>query len=80
MCIRDSYTLDLLVLRRVPANVFGVAMSAHPVLAALVGMVLLGQLLALHEWVGMAIIVVANAVTMAARGRAPRPAARPAPA
>ncbi|ANS79414.1 integral membrane protein [Serinicoccus hydrothermalis] len=66
------YTLDLLVLRRVPASVFGIAMSAHPVLAALVGMVLLGQLLALHEWVGMAVIVLANAVTMSGLGRGPR--------
>ena len=77
------YTLDLLVLRRVPAAVFGVAMSAHPVLAALVGLVLLGQLLALHEWVGMALVVAANAVTMGVSGRRPpgsgpgsRPAAR----
>ncbi|WP_052327703.1 EamA family transporter [Serinicoccus marinus] len=72
------YTLDLLVLRRVPAGVFGIAMSAHPVLAALVGVVLLGQLLALHEWVGMAVIVVANAVTMAGRGARPDPRPRPA--
>lgn len=61
------YTCDLLVLRRVPASVFGVAMSAHPVVAAVVGMLMLGQLLAVHEWIGMAIIVAANAVTMAAR-------------
>lgn len=64
------YTLDLVVLRRVPAAVFGVAMSAHPVLAALVGMVLLGQLLSVHEWIGMAIIVAANAVTMRSRADA----------
>ncbi|WP_298752152.1 EamA family transporter [uncultured Serinicoccus sp.] len=66
------YSLDLLVLRRVPAPVFGVAMSAHPVLAALVGMVLLGQLLALHEWVGITLVVAANAVTMWVSGRRPR--------
>ncbi|WP_238148791.1 EamA family transporter [Serinicoccus sediminis] len=70
------YTLDLLVLRRVPAAVFGVAMSAHPVLAALVGMVLLGQFLAVHEWVGMTLVVLANAVTMAARGRPSRSRSR----
>lgn len=70
------YTLDLLVLRRVPAAVFGVAMSAHPVLAALVGMVLLGQFLAVHEWVGMTLVVLANAVTMAARGRSSRSRSR----
>ena len=70
------YTLDLLVLRRVPAAVFGVAMSAHPVLAAFVGMVLLGQFLAVHEWVGMTLVVLANAVTMAARGRSSRSRSR----
>lgn len=59
------YTLDLVVLRRVPARVFGVAMSSHPVLAALVGLVLLGQVLALHEWLGIGVIVAANAAAMA---------------
>lgn len=66
------YSLDLMVLRRVPPRVFGIAMSAHPVVAALVGMLMLSQMLSVHEWAGIAIIVAANAVTMAAR--APRPA------
>ena len=56
---------DLTVLRYVPPRVFGVFQSMHPVLAALVGMVLLGQMLGGHEWVGLAVIVVANAVTVA---------------
>ena len=63
------YTLDLLVLRRVPARVFGITMSAHPVAAALVGMILLGQMLAGHEWLGMAIIVAANVATATRRTR-----------
>lgn len=63
------YTLDLLVLRRVPARVFGIAMSGHPVVAALVGWVMLGQVLDLHEWVGMGLIIAANALTVAAPGR-----------
>lgn len=61
------YTLDLIVLRSVSARVFGIVMSAHPVLAAIAGMVILGQILAWHEWVGMAVIVLANIVTVSRR-------------
>ncbi len=48
------YALDLTALRLVPARAFGVLMSAHPVLAALAGLLLLGQALAAHELVGIA--------------------------
>lgn len=61
------YTLDLLVLRRVPKDVFGIAMSSHPIVAALVGFVALGQVLAAHEVIGMVIIVIANAVVAGRR-------------
>ena len=37
------FLLDLLALRRIPAYYFGIFMSVHPVLAALVGLVVLGQ-------------------------------------
>jgi hypothetical protein len=42
------YAADLTALRFVPARFFGVFMSSHPVLAALAGLLLLGQVLALH--------------------------------
>ncbi len=58
------YTLDLIALRSVSPQVFGVAMSAHPVLAALAGMLLLGQLLSWHEWVGVAVVVATNVVAV----------------
>jgi drug/metabolite transporter (DMT)-like permease len=35
--------VDLLALRRVPAHSFGIFMSVNPVLAAVVGLVILGQ-------------------------------------
>ena len=47
-------------------------MSLHPVLAALAGVLVLGQVLAPHETVGMLVVVAANAVTVASghtRGR-----------
>jgi inner membrane transporter RhtA len=68
------YAADLTALRYVPARFFGVFMSCHPVLAAVAGLVLLGQVLALHEWVGIALVVGANAaaVTMSGPSRARR--------
>ena len=63
------YAADLTALRYVPARAFGVFMSVHPVLAALVGLVLLQQSLALHEWSGIAVVVVANVVAVAPAGR-----------
>lgn len=67
------YAVDLVALRRVPARLFGVLMSVNPVLAALSGLVLLGQVLGLHEWVGIAIVVVVNAAAVAL---AQRPSSR----
>ncbi|MBB3675119.1 inner membrane transporter RhtA [Modestobacter versicolor] len=59
------YAADLTALRYVPPRSFGVFMSVHPVLAAVVGLVLLGQVLDLHEWVGIAVVVLANAAAVA---------------
>jgi inner membrane transporter RhtA len=39
-------------------------MSVNPVIAAVAGIVLLGQVLDLHEWVGIVIVVTANAVAV----------------
>jgi inner membrane transporter RhtA len=63
------YATDLVALRHVPARFFGVFMSVHPVLAALSGVVLLQQFLHLHEWVGIAMVVVANALAVSSVSR-----------
>jgi inner membrane transporter RhtA len=68
---------DLLALRRVPAGYFGIFMSVHPVLAALIGLVILRQSLPPEAWLSIAAIVAANAVST--RGRRV-PAAERAPA
>lgn len=59
------YVTDLLALRRVPAQVFGTFTSANPVWAALAGWLLLGQALQTNEWIGIALIVLSNAVVSA---------------
>ncbi|MER7503831.1 EamA family transporter [Nonomuraea pusilla] len=63
------FLADLLALRRVPVHFFGIFMSVNPVLAALVGTVVLGQRLDAASWAAIAVVVTANAtaVTTAAR-------------
>jgi inner membrane transporter RhtA len=63
------FLVDLLTLRRVPAQFFGIFMSVNPVLAALVGLVVLDQQLGRVEWIAVAVIVSANAVALSAGRR-----------
>jgi inner membrane transporter RhtA len=60
---------DLLALRRVPARFFGVFMSINPVFAAVAGVLILGQSLGRAEWLAIAAIVTANAVSVSTAGR-----------
>ena len=62
------YTLELEALRRVPARVFGIWMSLEPAVAALVGLVMLGEALAVSEWAAIGCVMAACAG--AARGAA----------
>jgi inner membrane transporter RhtA len=71
------FLMDVLALRRVPAQFFGVFMSVNPVLAALVGLVMLDQHLDHLAWAAIGAIVTANAVAAWAGGRrAKTPAGR----
>jgi inner membrane transporter RhtA len=58
----------VLTLRRVPAQFFGVFMSVNPVLAALVGLLVLHQRPALLDWLAIVVIVSANAVAISFGG------------
>jgi inner membrane transporter RhtA len=69
LCSAIPYAVDLVTLRFVPARLFGVFMSVNPVMAALAGLVVLGQVLRLHMWIGIALVVVANVVTVIAANR-----------
>lgn len=55
------YSVELEALRRIPARVFGVLMSLEPAVAALVGLLVLGQALHPVQWVAIACVVVASA-------------------
>jgi inner membrane transporter RhtA len=64
LCSAVPMVADLLALRRVPARFFGVFMSVNPVFAALTGLAVLGQALGLTDWLAIAAIVTANAVSV----------------
>lgn len=70
------YSLDLEALRRLPANVFGVLMSLEPAVAALAGLIVLGQHLIAREWAAIALVVVASAGATAVPARAADASAR----
>jgi len=60
------YSLEMEALRRIPPRVFGIWMSLEPAVAALVGLVLLGQALAVRDWLAIGCVMAACAG--AARG------------
>lgn len=61
------YLADLFTLRRVPAQTFGLFMSVNPVFAALIGWISLGQPLGWPDRLGIAAVIVANAVSILSR-------------
>src|SRR5215216_6702798 len=62
------YSLELEALRRLPNGTFGVLMSLEPAVAALVGLVALGQDLSANEVVAIALVVAASAGALSAAG------------
>jgi len=53
------YSLELEALRRMPPRVFSILMSLEPAVAALVGLALLGQVLAAREWFAIGCVMAA---------------------
>jgi inner membrane transporter RhtA len=55
------YRLELESLRRMPTRLFGVWMSLEPAVAALIGLVMLGQRLSVVEWLAIGCVMIACA-------------------
>ncbi len=51
------YTLEMIALPRLPTSTFGTLLSAEPAVGALVGLILLGETLAGHQWLAIGLIV-----------------------
>ena len=73
------YSLELEALRTLPQGVFGVLMSLEPAVAALAGLVVLGQALEATEWAAVGLVAVASAGAAALGGRRPAPAGEDGP-
>ncbi|WP_405161407.1 EamA family transporter [Nocardia sp. NBC_01499] len=54
------YSVELEALRRIPPRVFGVLMSLEPAVAALAGVIVLGQFMNIPQWVGVICVVAAS--------------------
>ena len=66
------YSLELEALRRIAVGTFGVLMSMEPAVAALIGLIALGQGLAAPDVVGIGLVVIASAgVLGVSSGEAP---------
>lgn len=63
------YSLELLALRRLSANVFGILLSLEPAVAALAGLVVLGQRLDPVQLAGMTLVVFASALVLGVGAR-----------
>lgn len=58
------YTLEMVALRTLSTKTYGTLMSAEPAIAALSGLLLLGQHLSTRQWVGIAFVMVASVGTL----------------
>jgi inner membrane transporter RhtA len=54
------HSLELEALRRIPPRVFGILMSLEPAMAALVGLVVLGEALQPVQWTAVCLVVLAS--------------------
>ena len=68
------YALDMVALPHIPARLFGILMSGQPALAALSGLVILGEVLSATQVMGMAAIIMASVgATLTIARRVPPP-------
>ena len=55
------YSLEMVALTRMPARTFGTLMSLEPAMAALSGLLFLGEVLSLVQWLALLAIIIASA-------------------
>jgi len=73
------YSCELVALRSMTQHAFGILMSLEPAAAALVGVLILGELLGVAQWAAVACIVVASVGVTLSTSTSTTPMAAPAP-
>lgn len=75
------FTLEFLALKRMSSRTFGILISGEPAVAALVGLTMLHEQLALRAWAALALVSIAILRVMSqdarSRGDSPHPATAP---
>jgi inner membrane transporter RhtA len=69
------YSLELIALRRLAPHLFGILLSLEPAVAALAGLIVLGQQLSVPQLLGMALVVAASGLVMGSKPVPPMPEA-----
>jgi inner membrane transporter RhtA len=65
------FTLEMHALKKIPAKTFSILMSLEPAVAAFSGLLFLHEYLSFHEWLAVALVIVASAgVTLTGRKNA----------
>jgi inner membrane transporter RhtA len=55
------YTLEMIALKGLPARTFSILMSLEPAVAALCGLVFLGEMLSASQWLAVILVIAASA-------------------
>jgi inner membrane transporter RhtA len=55
------YSLEMVALKKLPAHTFGVLMSMEPAVAAMSGLIFLGEKLSALQWLALGLIILASA-------------------
>ncbi|WP_218020211.1 EamA family transporter [Nocardia anaemiae] len=58
------YSMEMAALARIPASTAGVLLSLEPLIAAIAGLLILGEALSMHRWLGIVGICAATAVAI----------------
>lgn len=58
------YTLEMIALRRLSTKTYGLLMSVEPAIAAVSGLMLLGEQLTTRQWLGIVFVMVASVGTL----------------